>query len=136
MSHFHRNSSRIDITLEGFRIFWRRVSEHTPRAVQRRTGRHWRRRRLSMLTFKCPPHQRPMAYASLEHLGLIQRSVLILWFSQLFGFAIAASIQFTIASGPCSATGVINECDNSDIGGTCASAPDANKEWCCEPEIP
>ncbi|KAI9150461.1 Proline-specific permease [Paramyrothecium foliicola] len=47
-----------------------------------------------------------------------------------------ASIQFTIASGPClQGRGVFNECDNSDIGGMCASAPDANKEWCCEPGV-
>ncbi|KAH8880929.1 hypothetical protein GQ53DRAFT_832933 [Thozetella sp. PMI_491] len=45
-----------------------------------------------------------------------------------------ASIEFTIATGPCdNGAGLFNKCDDSAAGGMCASAPDITKKWCCPP---
>jgi hypothetical protein len=67
-------------------------------------------------------------------LGAKRPHSLALSFFGLLSLTSAASITFTIASGQCvQGENVFNFCDNSATGGMCASAPNVDKEWCCEP---
>ncbi|KAI9158946.1 Tip elongation aberrant protein Tea4 [Paramyrothecium foliicola] len=72
--------------------------------------------------------------------GVFQRSswqIKAPWILLLFSLdmAMGASFEFRIASGPCEGTNVFQGCDPTQLGGLCASTPDANKEWCCDPGL-
>lgn len=79
---------------------------------------------------------REKKYSSKNHIAGFKGVMSILSLLLLLSGTAMSSIEFAIADGACSGTGVFEPCDDSDAGGLCATSADVGKSWCCRPGTP